>query len=559
MCYGVNSAKLLITIGFRIGKSIHWSIVKDPDPETITLIQEALGKIGHSSALGQSERLMQFLHFVCSELISGRAHRLSQYTVAVEALGQDASFDPGTDPLVRVEARRLRMKLLEYYDGEGRSDPVRLTLPKGQYAPMVETVPATQDEQVSRADVGPNGAPAGLLENPAIAVLPFNNLNGHFDEDYFADGLTEDIITGLAAFRCVPVIGRHSSFSFRDTGLELKTVANKLGARYLVEGSVRRVGNRIRINARLVDASLDHHLWAQRFDRQVQDIFAVQDEITEQIVTHVVPEFHRVEIERSVRKRDGNFSYWQELNRGIWHLNQRDEQNIHEAQKCFKRAIALDPLRAPGFTWLSVCEVFGIIRGWSACPAESLESALSLSSKSAALDPSDAGSHRQLSVCLTYSGRHSEAVEEARQSIALNPSNSEAYYALALASCFSGDRTTALEACETCLRLNPTGLYVAVIYSTTSLVHLMAGDFTRAAEEVRMAIRVGGRTARAFHRLALALVYGGDSAGAAEAFGAAQSVMPGPTREFLTINYPFADSKDYDFIEAGFRKCGWTG
>ena len=188
--------------------------MKTPDPDTVNHIQEELGKIADSSAFAQSERVMQFLRFVCGELIAGRAHRLSQFTVAVEALGQDASFDPGTDPLVRVEARRLRMKLLEYYDGEGRSDPVRLTLPKGQYAPVVEIVPAADARPPSPDNVDAHGLPAALLGSPAIAVLPFNNLSGDPNQDFFSDGLTDDIITGLAAFRCVPVIGRHSSFAF---------------------------------------------------------------------------------------------------------------------------------------------------------------------------------------------------------------------------------------------------------------------------------------------------------------------------------------------------------
>jgi len=533
--------------------------VEKPDSQTIAHVQKELQKIAASSAFAQSERLMQFLRFVCDEWVAGRAQRLSQYAVAVEALGQDASFDPGVDPLVRVEARRLRMKLLEYYDGEGRSDRVKLTLPKGQYAPQVELVQGAGSTQATPRELDENGAPAGLLESPAIAVLPFNNLGGESAQDYFADGLTEDIIAGLAAFHCIPVIGRHSSFAFRDTGLNLRAVAGELGARYIVEGSVRRSEERIRINAQLVDARLDRHLWAQRFDRQIQDMFAIQDEITEQIVIHVVPEFRRAEIEHSVRKRSGNIGYWEELNRGIWLLNQRNEQNVRAAQACFKRAIALEPVLAPGFTWLSVCEIFGVIRGWSASPEQSLEAALNLASRAVALDSADADTHRQFSVCLTYRKRHEEALDEARQAIALNPSNCEAYYALALASCFSGDLEASLAACEKCLRLNPTGLYLAVIYSTTSLVHCLAQDFDKAAAEARKAIRAGDGAPRVFHRLALALACGGDSEGAAEAFKTAQKLMPGPSRESLSTNYPFADPEDYAFIEAGFRKCGWTG
>lgn len=529
-------------------------------PDDVAHVEEALERIVQSPAFAQSERLMQFLHFVCGELLAGRAHRLSQYTIAVEALGQDASFDPGTDPLVRVEARRLRMKLLEYYDSDGRSDPIRLTMPKGQYAPVVQILPGENTAvSPSPGDVGIHGLPVELLENPAVVVLPFNNLSGDPDQAFFADGLTEDIITRLAAFRCVPVIGRHSCFAFRDTGLDLKAVTKELGARYVVEGSVRRVQERVRINAQLVDASLGHHLWAQRFDSQLDDIFAVQDQITEEVVSHVVPEIRRAEVEQSVRKRTGNFNYWEELNRGIWHLNQRDKQNISAAQACFKRAVALDPLRAQGFTWLSVCEIFGMNRGWSQDPAASLEAALSLASKGAALDPADAESHRQLSVCLTYRGRHREAIEEARQSIALNPSNCEAHYALALATCFSGDLETSLAACETCLKLNPTGLYTAVVYSTTSLVHLMAGEFNAAADEARMAIRAGGRSPRVYHRLALALAYASDLRAAEEAFETAQNILPGPSREFLVANYPFADAKDFDFVVEGLRKCGWSG
>ena len=548
-------ATLLNSKGKHTVNSEFTDTVETLTPDSSTQVQQELDRISRSPVFAQSDRLLAFLRFVCKELISARAHRLTQYTIAVEALGKDASFDPGTDPLVRVEARRLRMKLLEYYDSEGQNNPIKLTLPKGQYAPLVEN--RSSEIRITTFD-NSNESTDSFLEMPSVAILPFNSLSEDINQGFFADGITVDIITRLAAFRCVPVIGRHSSFAYRDTGLDLKSVANELGARYIVEGSVRRIQDRIRINAELIDARLNRHLWAKQFDGQDDDIFAVQDEIVEKIVTHLVPALRRAELELSIRRQPTNFSYWLELNRGIWYLGQRDEENIKQAQACFKRTVALDPLRAQGFTWLSVCEMFYIIRGWSKSPEAALKNAFDLASKGIALDPSDSDTHRQLSVCLTYSRRHREAIDEARQSIDLNPSSCEAHYALALATCFVGDLKTSLSACMDCLKLNPTGLYTAVIYSTASLVQLMASEYDAAVDNARMAMRTGGNTPRVYHRLALALMNQGDLQGAIEALRSAQYSMPGPSFEYFKVTYPFANPKDFNFVLEGLRKCGWN-
>jgi TolB-like protein len=229
-------------------------------------VRACLERILLSAPFAQSGRLQRFLTLVVTETLAGHADRLKGYTIGVEVFDRDPSFDSAIDPIVRVEAARLRAKLREYYDREGRNDPIRLELPKGRYA----------------VRIAPHPLP--IEEKPSLAVLPFTNMSSDAEQGYFAAGVTDALITELSRLPDLFVISRHSSFAYLNMDKRVQEIGQELRVRYLLGGSVRRAGNRVRVTTQLIDASSGRHVWAERFDRELQDILAVEDDVVRRIL-----------------------------------------------------------------------------------------------------------------------------------------------------------------------------------------------------------------------------------------------------------------------------------
>jgi TolB-like protein len=231
-----------------------------------------LDRILGSPLFAHAKRQRRFLKFIVTETLAGRADRISGYTVGLRVYDRDHGFEPMLDPIVRVEAGRLRAKLREYYDGDGQSDTIRIGLDKGSY---VATIRGGGLAVFARER---------MAEKPSLLVLPFTSEDSFPKRDSFADGVTEDLITDLSKLPNLFLISRHVSFGYKRTERPPRMIARSLGVRYLLEGSIRYAAERIRISAQLVDAVSGQALWGARYDRKLGDDFAVQDEVTRNIV-----------------------------------------------------------------------------------------------------------------------------------------------------------------------------------------------------------------------------------------------------------------------------------
>jgi adenylate cyclase len=192
-----------------------------------------------------------------------------------------------------------------------------------------------------------------VLRRPAVAVLPFDNLTQDPEQEYFADGLTEDIITALSHWRTFPVIARNSTFTYKGRPAKVQQIASELGAKYVIEGSVRKGGNQVRINVQLIDAASGHHVWAERYDRRIDDIFDVQDEITERIACTVAPELERAERQRSRSKQPSDLQTWDLYLRGMSSLHEFSKSGNQRAREMFEQALTLDPTYSRSWTGLA--------------------------------------------------------------------------------------------------------------------------------------------------------------------------------------------------------------
>jgi TolB-like protein len=250
-----------------------WSVVQS------TAILTELDRILRSPLFAQAERQRRFLEFIVTETLAGRADRISGYTVGIRVYDRDHGFEPMLDPIVRVEAGRLRAKLREYYDGDGQLDPIRIGLVKGSYAATIGAGGLALAGELSHA---PNQG-GSTAEKPSLVVLPFASEGNNPRQENVADEITEDLITDLSKLPLF-LVSHHVSYTYRRTQKHPRTIGRDLGVRYLLEGSVRYAGGLIRVSAQLIDAASGQALWGARYDRKLGDDFAVQDEVTHNIV-----------------------------------------------------------------------------------------------------------------------------------------------------------------------------------------------------------------------------------------------------------------------------------
>jgi adenylate cyclase len=300
-----------------------------------------------------------------------------------------------------------------------------------------------------------SGVALPLPDKPSIAVLPFQNMSGDLEQEYFTDGITEDIITALSKWRWFLVIARNSTFTYKGRVITSRQVGRELGVRYVLEGSVRRGANRVRITAQLVEAETSNHLWAEHFDRELSDIFAVQDEITERVVAAIEPELMRVEGERARRKRPGNMHAFDCFQRGFWHFNRFTEEDNSEARRLFRQAITLDPELAEAHTGLARSLVAPVMFGWSKDPTADLTEGLQAAQRALARDDKDPYLHYLISGASLVMGEHDKALDAAERAVTLNPNFALGFFRLGQVRVFSGFAEEALEPLFKGLRLNP--------------------------------------------------------------------------------------------------------
>ena len=530
-------------------------------------IREQLSRILASQVFLVSARQQQLLTYLVEETLAERGDRVSQASIAIDVLGRDERFDPSVDSVVRVEAARLRSKLREYYEDLGAGDSVKISLPKGKYIPKFRYIAGGNDLDATveiPADAKPLAESLaeqplpGFKKRPAVAVLPFRDLSGGSRDPFLAEGLTEDIITGLSLFRWFPVIARNSSFAYRDGEVDVAHAARSLGARYVVEGTVRRGGDRIRVTAQLTDAQTGDNLWAQRFDRQIEDIFAVQDELSEAIVTQIAPEFQRAEIHRMETTGTEAFDAWEWTARGIAHFNRHTAKDNELARDCFEKASNLDSSYGRPLAWTGFTHQIDVVCGWVKDPNAAIASAVRASRAALNLEPNNSDAHAALALSLVYEHAYDEAIELAERAIELNPSNPYGHFSLGVASCWAGEFEEAIELIKTSLRLNPLEPMLGYYLNALSLPYLMLKYYDEAERIARRAIQAEPGVFRPYLRSAIARIRMGDQAGATAALAEAAQLGSFPLA-YLSQTHPFRRDSDLNFIIEGLREAGWSG
>jgi len=338
------------------------------------------------------------------------------------------------------------------------------------------------------------GQQSSTEKPPAIAVLPFANMSGDPEQEYFADGITEDIITNLSLWRTFPVISRNSSFTFRGKSQNLKQVANELGARYIVEGSVRKGGNRVRITAQLIDAEEDHHLWSEKWDRTLEDIFDVQDEVSETIARRAAPSVRGHEQNRLTRKRPENLSAWEEHLQGLqcYHERQRkdyEDLGLAQARQHFEKAIELDPTLSDAHSYLAFCGIWEIIQRITKDSKQTLNSVLASARQAQVLNPENPVALGVMACYYLFLGDQAIARDFAKKAIGFNPSYAANYFFLAAIQAHYGEFQEAESSALKTIELSPVDPELGEFFIPLSYSYLGQCKYEEALEAVEKTLQ----------------------------------------------------------------------
>jgi TolB-like protein len=332
--------------------------------------------------------------------------------------------------------------------------------------------------------------PSEQERRPSIAVLPFANLGGEREQEYLADGITEDIITALTRFRWFFVIARNSSFAYKGKMLDAKQIAQELGVKYLLEGSVRKSGQQIRISAQLVDAATGKQIWAERYDLELTELFAIQDEIAERVAGAIEPELLKTEGAQAVARHTGNMTAWDLVRRGTWHFHQVTRDTHLEARELFRQACKLDPQLPEAHIWLARVTAGVVPYGWSQDPAADLKEGLEAALKAIQLDERNPYAHYALAIVSVYLDRPDEAISAARKATEIGPSFALGHFVSGMALLFSGRALEAIAPLEYGLRLSPYDPQNFVWCNVLALARLFSGRKEMALEAAARALQI---------------------------------------------------------------------
>ena len=394
-----------------------------------------------------------------------------------------------------------------------------------------------------------------LPDRPAIAVLPFTNMTGDPQQEYFSDGISEDIITALSKLRWFFVIARNSSFIYKGKAVHMKQIAEELGVGYVVEGSVRRGGDRVRITAQLNDVATGSHIWAERYDRDLADVFAVQDEITEAIVAAIEPQLYAAENFRARRKPPDSLDAWDLVMRALSHYWRVTRQDNVVAQALLEKATAIDPNYGQALGMLATSHTFSAHMGW-----EDMAAVAPLAERAAhaalLADSEDPWAHYALGCVYLFARRFDDSLAEFEWALRLNPNFSlaQGYYGLTLSYC--GRWKEGDLAARRALRLSPRDPFAAVYYGIASYAQFNGRNYDDAMRLAREGIRQRGDFVGAHRVLTAAAGMAGQCEVAALALQELRRVQPNISLAWIAEHMPIKHGADRDHYVEGFRRAG---
>ena len=454
--------------------------------------------------------------------------------------------EPGGICLSYAAYEQVRDKLKENFVDLGEHDLKNISRPVRVY--RLDLTPKAKT--VSEAP-RPMSAPP---DKPSIAVLAFNNMSGDPEQEYFSDGISEDIITDLSKLSELHVIARNSTFTYKGKAVDVKQIGRELGVRYVLEGSVRKAANRVRVTSQLVDATSGAHIWADRFDRDLTDIFAVQDGLTLEIISALKVKLTPEKRDRLARKGTIDEEAYDLFLRGREQAWLNTKSSNVEARNLLGCAITISPGFAAAYALIAYTHAVDYANGWGENPERSLQTSLEIAGRAVQLNDEDPEAHVDFAVALAWDREHDRALAEARRSIALAPNFARGHLIVARILTFSGDAAAAINAIDACMRFDPLYRDITLHYLAEARVSLGQFDAAVAALKQRLERNPNAQTSLAL----LANCYGhlGRIAEARAAWAEVMRIAPNFSIEWQRRVLPYKNSSDFERCRVeGLRKA----
>jgi TolB-like protein/class 3 adenylate cyclase/Flp pilus assembly protein TadD len=462
----------------------------------------------------------------------------------------EALADPGGIMVSSVVHDQVRDKLSFGFDDMGEQSVKNIARPIGVHrVSLAEASPlaTTQLAAASKSDPAKSS-------RPSIAVLPFVNMSGDPEQEYFADGISEDIITGLSKLRWFFVIARNSSFAYKGKTVDVKRAARELSVRYVLEGSVRRAGNRVRITAQLIDASTNNHVWADRYDGDLTDIFALQDEITKKVVAAIEPRLLEAEGARALTRAPADLDAWELVARAssiFWRMTPADSE---AAISLYREAVRQHREYAPAHSMLAVALLMSGFIGWTTITAN-LKDAADLAARAAELDGSDPWAHLALGQLATMRRQTDAAVHAFQRALELNPNFAAAHGFLGYALALDGQFEPAVEHLNQALSLSPHDPQNIVFMIGLGQAHYQAGRYNDAVKYSQNIAQQRPEHFGAHRQLCASLAQAGRMEEARATLERLKQLQPNVSLAWVNENLPLTSQAMKKYLD-GFRKAG---
>jgi len=440
---------------------------------------------------------------------------------------------------------------------KGFDQPIRafdVQLKPGEQIPVPESSAVVSEFGIRDDHERP---PLELPDKPSIAVLPFTNMSNEPEQNYFADGIAEDIITALSRLNWLFVIARNSSFAYKNRSVDIRQIAQDLGVRYVLEGSVRKGGTAVRISCQLIDASNGAHIWADRFDGTLEDVFDLQDQVTINVVGTIEPKLRVAEIERSRRKRPENLQAYDLMLQALPHLYAfRPEANTRAVQ-LLEQAAHIDPDYAPVLANLAWCLEQRFVHHWPETREDDRENALVLARRAIAADRDDADATALAGFILTILDKdHAGSLEAVRHALEINPNSATVCWAAGWVHVFAGEPEVAIPLAERLQRLSPTDLQMHFLLNTMAIAHLVSGRYAEAVEITERSVRFYSELDVTYWILIPAYSHTGRVEEAEKAVGKLLELDPEACISGFGQQLPFKNPEHLQIFLEGFQKAG---
>jgi serine/threonine-protein kinase len=445
------------------------------DPVPATAVRDQLTRVVNSPGFVSSARLCRFLTHIVNRTIDGDIDSLKEFSIAMEVFDRTSKYDPNIDAIVRVEARRLRAKLKAYYEeGQGTVDPVLIGLRPGSYVPVFRWLHAQPAKH--REEIGAVPPPCRIC----VAVLPFVNMSPEPEQDYFCDGISEEITNSLTRISGLNVIARTSAFHFKGTNIDIREVGQRLGANLVIEGSVRKAGEHLRITAQAIQTESGHHVWSETFRRELQDVFAIQEEIAHSVADLL--KLHMPEVQGPAPPSPPDLDAYIRYLRARFLIHQQSPETLQAALEQLRRLTESYPDYGLAYSGMAAAggllAQFGMVSGCDVYPEVKANA-----ERGYALDPESGDTCTVLGALRGwFEHRWDEAENLYNLALKLQPSHAPAHMFRAMALLCQGDIKAAESGLRRSTELDPLS---ASDCARMAYLHYVKGDYPTAAEHLR--------------------------------------------------------------------------